>query len=114
MGPGRPARSLPCLVGSFPEGPGNAEQEAALLGPFFFRSIAGRGRAIPPKATMLNEERGRSMTTPKPPTPRTAAEIWDALVQEAGEDEIAAASALSVEEAEAYLRAQGFDVEAER
>jgi hypothetical protein len=54
------------------------------------------------------------MTTPKPPTPRSPAEVWEKLVQEAGEDEIAAACAMNEEEAEAYLRAQGFDVEAEK
>jgi hypothetical protein len=48
------------------------------------------------------------------PAHRTAGEIWEHLVQEAGEDEIEAASSMSVEEAEAYLRAEGFDVAAER
>ncbi|HEY8091074.1 MAG TPA: hypothetical protein VIF09_24595 [Polyangiaceae bacterium] len=54
------------------------------------------------------------MTTPKPPTPMNPAELWEELVQEAGEDDIAAAGARSDEEVEAYLRAQGFDVDAEK
>ena len=54
------------------------------------------------------------MTTPKTPKRRTPAEIWEKLVEEAGEKEIEAACALSEEEVEAYLRANGFDVEAEK
>jgi hypothetical protein len=55
--------------------------------------------------------KGQAVTTP---ARRTAAEIWEHLVQEAGEDEIEAASSMSVEQAEAYLRAEGFDVAEER
>ena len=54
------------------------------------------------------------MTTPKKPTRRTPAEMWELLVQEAGEEEIAAIEALSDQEVEAYLRANGFDVDAEK
>jgi hypothetical protein len=46
--------------------------------------------------------------------PRTAAQVWEKLVEEAGEDEIEAASRMTEAEAEAYLAEQGFDVEAER
>ena len=49
-----------------------------------------------------------------PPTPPTPEELWERLVLEAGEEEIEAAAAVSVEEAEAYLAAHGFDVAEER
>jgi hypothetical protein len=46
--------------------------------------------------------------------PRNAADIWRQLVEEAGEELIAQAAAVPVEQAERELRAAGFDVEAER
>ena len=46
--------------------------------------------------------------------PRTAAEIWEELVLEAGEDEIEAACRMTDEEVEAYLAANGFDVAEEK
>jgi hypothetical protein len=45
---------------------------------------------------------------------RKHADLWKELVDEAGEDEIERAASVSVEQAEAELRAAGFDVEAER
>jgi hypothetical protein len=45
---------------------------------------------------------------------RKHADLWKELVDEAGEDEIDRAASVSVEQAEAELRAAGFDVEAER
>jgi hypothetical protein len=45
---------------------------------------------------------------------RTHKELWDHLVAEAGEEEIEKAASMSVEQAEAELRAAGFDVAAER
>jgi hypothetical protein len=48
-------------------------------------------------------------------TPRNRADLlWKQLVDEAGEDEIERAAAVSVAEAERDLAAAGFDVEAER
>jgi hypothetical protein len=48
-------------------------------------------------------------------TPRNRAEeLWNRLVEEAAEDEIERAAAVSVEEASRELAAAGFDVEAER
>ncbi|HEY1697254.1 MAG TPA: hypothetical protein VGG39_34070 [Polyangiaceae bacterium] len=47
-------------------------------------------------------------------TPPTLEQLWEELVEEAGEEEIAAADAMSTTEVEAYLAASGFDVEAER
>jgi hypothetical protein len=47
-------------------------------------------------------------------TPRTTEQLWEELVEEAGEEEIAAADAMTVADAEAYLTANGFDVKAER
>ncbi len=47
-------------------------------------------------------------------TPPTTQELWEELVLEAGEDEIEAAAAVTVADAEAYLTAHGFDVAAER
>ena len=41
-------------------------------------------------------------------------EIWRQLVEEAGEDLVEQAAAISVAQAERELRAAGFDVEAER
>lgn len=52
--------------------------------------------------------------TQGPHTPPTPEQLWEELVQEAGEDEIEAACAESDEEVERYLTANGFDVEAER
>ena len=52
--------------------------------------------------------------TQGPQTPPTPEQLWEKLVQEAGEDEIEAACAESDEEVERYLAANGFDVEAER
>jgi hypothetical protein len=40
--------------------------------------------------------------------------LWQALVDEAGEELIEEAASVSVAEAEAYLAAAGFDVPAER
>jgi hypothetical protein len=45
---------------------------------------------------------------------RTPKELWDELVDEAGEAEIEKAASMSVAQAEAELRAAGFDVDAER
>jgi hypothetical protein len=45
---------------------------------------------------------------------RKHADLWKKLVDEAGEDEIDRAANVSVEQAEAQLRAAGFDVAAER
>jgi len=45
---------------------------------------------------------------------RKPAELWKKLADEAGEDEIDRAASVSVEQAEADLRAAGFDVAAER
>jgi hypothetical protein len=45
---------------------------------------------------------------------QTPRDIWNALVDEAGEDEIERAASVSVEEAERELAAAGFDVAAER
>jgi hypothetical protein len=45
---------------------------------------------------------------------RTHKELWDLLRAEAGEDEIEKAASMTVEQAEAELRAAGFDVSAER
>jgi hypothetical protein len=45
------------------------------------------------------------------PTPE---ELWQGLVEEAGEDAIAGAASVSVEQAERDLTAAGFDVKAER
>jgi hypothetical protein len=47
-------------------------------------------------------------------SPRTAQSIWQELVDEAGEDAIEAAAAVSVAQAERDLAAAGFDVAAER
>lgn len=47
-------------------------------------------------------------------TPPTPEELWQELVDEAGEDLIAEADAMSVADAEAYLAKNGFDVQAER
>jgi len=44
----------------------------------------------------------------------TEEDLWAALVDEAGEALIEEAASVSVAEAEAYLRAAGFDVAAER
>src|SRR5690348_16844620 len=46
--------------------------------------------------------------------PRKHADLWNKLVDEAGEDEIDRAANVSVEQAEAELKAAGFDVAAER
>jgi hypothetical protein len=51
---------------------------------------------------------------PTEPRPRTATEVWQKLVDEAGEDEVERAANMSVEEAERELAAMGFDVAAER
>jgi hypothetical protein len=51
---------------------------------------------------------------PTEPRPRTAAEVWQMLVDEAGEDEVERAASMSVEEAERELAAMGIDVAAER
>jgi hypothetical protein len=45
---------------------------------------------------------------------RKHADLWKKLVDEAGEDEIDRAASVSVEQAEADLKAAGFDVAAER
>ena len=45
---------------------------------------------------------------------RKHADLWNELVAEAGEDEIDRAASVSVAQAEAELRAAGFDVAAER
>jgi hypothetical protein len=45
---------------------------------------------------------------------RTAKELWDKLVEEAGEDEVERAASVSVEQAEKELAEAGFDVAAER
>jgi hypothetical protein len=45
---------------------------------------------------------------------RDPKELWDELVEEAGEDEIEKAASMSVAQAEAELRAAGVDVDAER
>jgi hypothetical protein len=45
---------------------------------------------------------------------RSKRDIWKQLVDEAGEKEIEAAASVSVEQAEAELKAAGFDVAAER
>jgi hypothetical protein len=48
-------------------------------------------------------------------TPRNRAEaLWKQLVDEAGDEAVARAAAVSVAEAERELAAAGFDVEAER
>jgi hypothetical protein len=47
-------------------------------------------------------------------TTRTAADLWEQLVDEAGEELIERAANVSVEQAERELRAAGFDVRAER
>ena len=52
--------------------------------------------------------------TQGPPTPPTPEELWEEVIQEAGEAEIEAACAESDAEVEAYLTANGFDVAAER
>jgi hypothetical protein len=44
----------------------------------------------------------------------TPEDLWDKLVEEAGEDPIAAAASVSPSQAEQDLRAAGFDVKAER
>jgi len=44
----------------------------------------------------------------------TEEELWNELVDEAGEDLIEEAASVSVADAEAYLRAHGYDVDAER
>jgi hypothetical protein len=48
------------------------------------------------------------------PRPRTASEVWQMLVDEAGEDEVERAANMSVEDVERELAAMGFDVAAER
>jgi hypothetical protein len=45
---------------------------------------------------------------------RDPKELWDELVEEAGEEEIEKAASMSVAQAEAELRAAGVDVDAER
>jgi hypothetical protein len=45
---------------------------------------------------------------------RKHADLWNKLVDEAGEEEIERAASMSVEQAEAELRAAGFDVAEER
>ena len=47
-------------------------------------------------------------------SPRSPEAIWQRLVDEAGEDAIEAAAAVSVAQAERDLAAAGFDVAAER
>ncbi len=47
-------------------------------------------------------------------SPPTAKALWQELVDEAGEDAIDAAAAVTVEQAERDLAAAGFDVAAER
>lgn len=47
-------------------------------------------------------------------TTRTPLELWERLVEEAGEELIERAASVSVAQAEKELRAVGFDVEAER
>jgi hypothetical protein len=47
-------------------------------------------------------------------TSRKHADLWKKLADEAGEDEIDRAASVSVEQAEAELKAAGFDVAAER
>ena len=44
----------------------------------------------------------------------THADLWNKLVDEAGEDEVDRAASMSVEQAEAELKAAGFDVAEER
>ena len=46
--------------------------------------------------------------------PRSAESLWQKLVDEAGDDLVAEAAAVSVAQAEKDLAAAGFDVEAER
>jgi hypothetical protein len=48
------------------------------------------------------------------PKPRTPEELWQKLVDEAGEELIEAAASVSVEQAEKDLEEAGFDVAAER